>query len=202
MRRLRNHAEFVGVLRRHQRVTDADIVVHYALAPENTGTEGVLRPQGASAADRTEQKAGNRIDGDPDHNGRNGHTLHDGRNDHGNPDDHKIGLAVPNSVGHAVVRNKIKRRFRVLGRKYESLLPEGYEVILRAKPSAARAEFSSLDRQVGKCFAKIRFRVENPQAARQSAHRGGRQSGHRPHGQGSPEAGPREGSQASRQRRG
>lgn len=200
MRRLRNHAEFVGVLRRHQRVTGADIVVHYALAPEYTGTEGVLRPQGASAVDRTEQKAGNRIDGDPSHNGRNDH-IH--RNDPGGPGDlgdHKIGLAVPNSVGHAVVRNKIKRRFRVLGRKYESLLPDGYEVILRAKPSAAHAEFSSLDRQVGKCFAKIRFRVENPQAVRQGGPRGRHQGEHR--SQGHPEAGPQEGPRAARQRRG
>lgn len=158
MRRLRNHTEFVGVLRRHQRVTSTDIVVHYALIPENTGSEGVLRPQGTSAVEESGQKTDNRIDGYR-HTGNIHHSDH---NDPRGHRDHKIGLAVPNSVGHAVVRNRIKRRFRVLGRRYESLLPEGCEVILRAKPSAASVGFASLDRQVEKSFAKIRLRAENP----------------------------------------
>ncbi len=149
MRRLRNHAEFVGVLRRHQRVTSADIVVHYALTPEKTGEEGVLRSRGGSPA----SSFGTRQAPDPgDHS-----DYSDDSGDH----NHKIGLAVPNSVGHAVVRNKIKRRFRVLGRRHESLLPPGCKVILRAKPSAARAEFADLDRQVARLFAKIRRRAEH-----------------------------------------
>lgn len=139
MQRLKNHAEFVGVLRRHQRVTSADIVVHYALVPEALGDGSVLRfaGRGSQEGQRT-----------PDR-----------------PSNHKIGLAVPNSVGHAVVRNKIKRRFRVLGRKYETRLPEGCKVVLRAKPSAARAEFSSLDKQMGRLFSRIAWRAAHPKPA-------------------------------------
>ena len=49
------------------------------------------------------------------------------------PDDHhddddrtvhrRLGLAVSKSVGHAVTRNTVKRRFRVLARAHEDLLP-------------------------------------------------------------------------------
>lgn len=154
MRRLKNHAEFVGVLRRHQRVTSADIVVHYALAPEKTGEEGVLHSRGGSPVGSFAARQTPDPGDHPD--------SADNSGDH----NHKIGLAVPNSVGHAVVRNKIKRRFRVLGRKHESLLPLGCKVILRAKPSAAHAEFADLDRQVARLFAKIRRRAEHEGAGR------------------------------------
>lgn len=141
MRRLRRHAEFVGVLRRHQRVIGPDIVVHYALAPGKAGEEGVLHSRNSQASRLQGRQRSQDVH----------HSL-----------DHKVGLAVPNSVGHAVVRNKIKRRFRVLARKHESLLPDGCSVILRAKPSAATAEFSRLDGQVSHLFSKIAQRAAHP----------------------------------------
>lgn len=72
----------------------------------------------------------------------------------------RMGLAVAKSVGNAVTRNSVKRRFRVLARQYESLLPESCDVVLRAKPSAASARFSALDSQVQKLFESIRRKAD------------------------------------------
>lgn len=70
-------------------------------------------------------------------------------------DARRLGLAVSKSVGNAVTRNAVKRRFRVLAHAHEECLPAGCDVVMRAKPSAANASFSSLDEQVAACFAKI-----------------------------------------------
>nr|WP_240539335.1 ribonuclease P protein component [Bifidobacterium sp. SO1] len=67
----------------------------------------------------------------------------------------RLGLAVSKSVGHAVTRNTVKRRFRVLARAHESRLPESVDVVMRAKPSAAHADFQSLDRQVASLFDAV-----------------------------------------------
>lgn len=88
------------------------------------------------------------------------------------PTEKRLGLAVSNSVGHAVIRNHIKRQFRALGRQYEHLLPAGCDVILRAKRSAALTQFSSLDQQVQQLFTRISKRLarsqSQPQAKSQS----------------------------------
>lgn len=68
----------------------------------------------------------------------------------------RIGLAVSKAVGNAVTRNAVKRRFRVLAKKYEADLPESCDIVLRAKPSAAHADFQSLDRQMSELFAAVR----------------------------------------------
>ena len=64
----------------------------------------------------------------------------------------RLGLAVSKSVGNAVVRNSVKRRFRVLARRHEDMLPPRCDVVLRAKPSAATASFADLDVQVAHLF--------------------------------------------------
>ena len=93
------------------------------------------------------------------------------------PDDHhddddrtvhrRLGLAVSKSVGHAVTRNTVKRRFRVLAEGgldadfyyAEDLLPAHCDIVLRAKPSAATASFASLDQQIAKAFATVAHKV-------------------------------------------
>lgn len=74
----------------------------------------------------------------------------------------RLGLAVSKSVGHAVTRNLVKRRFRVLARAHEDLLPSGCDIVMRAKPSAAHASFQSLDGQVESLFGKAAQRLVNP----------------------------------------
>ncbi len=86
------------------------------------------------------------------------------------PDDHhddddrtvhrRLGLAVSKSVGHAVTRNTVKRRFRVLAKAHEESLPPYCDIVVRAKPSAASASFSSLDEQFATGFAKVARKAE------------------------------------------
>lgn len=70
----------------------------------------------------------------------------------------RIGLAVSKVVGNAVTRNTVKRRFRVLAHRYEHHLPEGTDVVLRAKPSAAAASFQKLDKQMLSGFDAVAAR--------------------------------------------
>ncbi len=60
-------------------------------------------------------------------------------------------------AGRALInRRRAKgRRFRVLARKYESALPESCDIVLRAKPSAAHADFLSLEQQIAACFEAV-----------------------------------------------
>ncbi|OZG56662.1 ribonuclease P protein component [Bifidobacterium tissieri] len=72
----------------------------------------------------------------------------------------RLGLAVSKAVGKAVTRNRVKRRLRVLAARYEDLLPQQCDVVIRAKPSAAHAEFASLDEQASKLFERVRSRSQ------------------------------------------
>lgn len=71
----------------------------------------------------------------------------------------RVGLAVSKAVGNAVTRNAVKRRFRVLARRYENHLPVGIDVVLRAKPSAAAASFQMLDKQMISGFEAVAARM-------------------------------------------
>lgn len=76
------------------------------------------------------------------------------------PGARRMGLAVSKSVGNAVTRNSVKRRFRVLASRYEHTLPEGIDVVLRAKPSAASASFQSLEHQMATGFEAVAMKIQ------------------------------------------
>ena len=61
---------------------------------------------------------------------------------------------------NAVTRNTVKRRFRVLAKAHEESLPPHCDIVVRAKPSAASASFSSLDEQFATGFAKVARKAE------------------------------------------
>ena len=84
----------------------------------------------------------------------------------------RLGLAVSKAVGNAVTRNAVKRRFRVLARQHESLLPDSCDVIMRAKPSTPGTELASLDRQVETLFARVAHRVAKGETAPSGRPRG------------------------------
>ena len=51
----------------------------------------------------------------------------------------KVGLAVTKKVGHAVVRNKIRRRLREIVRKQLPNLKQNYNIIVVAKDCITNA---------------------------------------------------------------
>jgi ribonuclease P protein component len=56
----------------------------------------------------------------------------------------RVGFVVNRSVGTAVVRNRVRRRLRVLVREYLSSLPGGSLLVVRAHPQAATAHQADL----------------------------------------------------------
>ena len=54
------------------------------------------------------------------------------------------GFVVSRAVGIAVVRNRVRRRLRVLVREYLSSLPRGSLLVVRAHPQAATASQADL----------------------------------------------------------
>ncbi len=170
MQRLTNHSAFVGVLRVRRRVGADDIVVHYALRPE-----GIMRSaqelEAAGASQVPAQAAGQTAAGAEGQASVSGDQLHHlvvnpGVNiDKPTNSEARMGLAVSKAVGHAVTRNLVKRRLRAIAREYESLLPAYTDVVIRAKPSAATANFADLEQQVKRCFSKIAQRVEAAQVS-------------------------------------
>ena len=56
----------------------------------------------------------------------------------------RVGFVVSRAVGIAVVRNRVRRRLRVLVREYLSSLPRGSLLVVRAHPQAATASQADL----------------------------------------------------------
>lgn len=80
----------------------------------------------------------------------------------------RLGLAVSKAVGNAVARNHVKRRLRALAKRYEALLPQQCDVVIRAKPTANHVSFAQLDEQIARTFTAIDRKVAQREAAKHS----------------------------------
>ena len=69
----------------------------------------------------------------------------------------RIGITVTKKIGGAVVRNRMKRRFRALARE---ILPaaglEGADHVLIGRAGGVERPFDQLSAELGKALAKIR----------------------------------------------
>lgn len=58
----------------------------------------------------------------------------------------RLGLTVGAKLGHAVVRNRIRRRLREIFRLHQGELKQGYDMVLVARTRAVTATYWELDR--------------------------------------------------------
>ena len=56
----------------------------------------------------------------------------------------RIGITTGKKLGHAVVRNRARRRLREVYRLNEHLFKPGYDIVVVARTKAIHAEFSKL----------------------------------------------------------
>ena len=57
----------------------------------------------------------------------------------------RVGLVVSKAIGGAVVRNRTKRRLRHIAAAHVTEIPTGTDVVVRANPPAAQANYRDLD---------------------------------------------------------
>lgn len=69
----------------------------------------------------------------------------------------RLGITVTRKIGGAVVRNRMKRRFRALARE---ILPDrgvpGADHVLIGRAGGVERDFGDLKRELGKALAKVR----------------------------------------------
>jgi ribonuclease P protein component len=56
----------------------------------------------------------------------------------------RVGIIVARSVGNAVTRNLVRRRYRALGRQFVEAGAHGNDVVVRALPGAAQRSWATL----------------------------------------------------------
>ena len=58
----------------------------------------------------------------------------------------RLGLTTGTKLGHAVVRNKVRRRLREIYRLHEHELTPGYDIVVVARVKAVYAKYAQLEK--------------------------------------------------------
>jgi ribonuclease P protein component len=66
----------------------------------------------------------------------------------------RIGLTVPKALGGAVVRNRIKRRFRAAFRLHRADWHIDWDIVINPRKAAILAPFADLERALAKVIEK------------------------------------------------
>ena len=69
----------------------------------------------------------------------------------------RLGLTVSNKIGKAVVRNRIRRRFREIYRLNEGALASGYDIVIVARRRSASALYGELESDFMRLAKKLGF---------------------------------------------
>ena len=77
----------------------------------------------------------------------------------------RFGISVSGKVGHAVVRNKIKRRIKEILRLKHDRIEQGYDIIFIVRVRAADASYDRLNKSVTKLLSDANLIIQ--QAAEQ-----------------------------------
>ena len=74
----------------------------------------------------------------------------------------RMGLTVSTKLGHAVVRNSVRRRLREIVRLNEDKLAEGFDFVIVARSAAVEAEFSVLTKAFLTLTDKLGMQKKQP----------------------------------------
>ena len=74
----------------------------------------------------------------------------------------RLGITVSTKLGHAVVRNRCRRRLREVYRLETPRLRQGYDIILVARTRTATAPWPELQRQFRRLCRKLDLLEEEP----------------------------------------
>ena len=67
----------------------------------------------------------------------------------------RLGITVSTKLGHAVVRNRVRRRIREIFRLSQGKMKQGYDIIVVARTRAAHADYWELKRAFEKTCKKL-----------------------------------------------
>ena len=76
----------------------------------------------------------------------------------------RVGVTVGKKLGHAVVRNRVRRRLREVYRLNEAKFAPGWDIVVVARSRAVRADFQELTRAYLALAQKAR--ILNPEKVR------------------------------------
>ena len=67
----------------------------------------------------------------------------------------RLGITVSTKLGHAVVRNRVRRRLRELYRLHRQEMLPGYDLIVVARVRAVEMPYAKLEKQYLRCLAQL-----------------------------------------------
>ena len=67
----------------------------------------------------------------------------------------RLGITVSTKLGHAVVRNRVRRRFRELYRLHRADMLPGWDIIMVGRVRAAELPYHKLEKQYLRCLAEL-----------------------------------------------
>ena len=73
----------------------------------------------------------------------------------------RLGVTVSTKLGHAVVRNRVRRRLRELYRLHKAELLPGYDLIVVARVRAVDMPYAKLEKQYLNCLSQLELLRED-----------------------------------------
>ena len=74
----------------------------------------------------------------------------------------RLGITVGAKLGHAVVRNRVRRRLREIYRLNQPRMKQGYDVVLVGRVRAVSASYQELERAFLRVCEKLSLLENNP----------------------------------------
>ena len=78
----------------------------------------------------------------------------------GKPGGNRVGFTVTTRLGHAVTRNRVRRRLREIYRLHEAELRRGAELVVVARSRSVTASYGDLERDFLRACRKLSLTLE------------------------------------------